>query len=1070
MSTAFLWQSIRRPGLVAWPRDVLLTVRHKSKGTPLSFSAARVFWVSLLLVCVPSASGAQSLVAAVLPSSRSVRVGTPATAFATLINTGSGTATGCTLAPSTSVPATFAYQMTDPATNVVTGSANAPVDIPAGQLQTFVFSFTPTAAFAPTDVQLSFACANAAPATVIPGVNTLLLSAATAPVPDIIALAATLTQDGIANVDPQTSVGVFAVATVNVGSSGAITVTADTGGASLPLSLTVCETNPATGACLAPPAGSVSTQIDANATPTFGIFITGLSAVPFDPTTNRIFVRFSSADGVIRGATSVAVRTAATERLERVAGNKQVGQPGQALPGPLKVRLKDQLDRPVVGKVVTAKIVQGQGEFVEPTTARSSGGTVRMEVTDSDGTASFFLRGTAEGVIRTQVSALDQQVEFQTFILFIKPVAIAVERNGSLVVADAFGVVRVDPHSGTRVLVSGADPVMGLPVGSGLRFNQDRLVGIAVERDGHLVVVGPDSVINSIGGTIDAVVRVNPNTGDREVVSGDPAAPGGRGSGPPLQFPGGIAVEASDQLVVVDGAFGLGLKAVVRVDARTGNRTIVTSDTTGSGPSIDTARGIAVEANGQLVLSGEFIDGTGRRFTAIVRVAPGSGNRTVVTSVDTCRDGTGRPILTNPTGIAVEADGRLVVLNNSFDFDALAVVRVDPVRGGCSLVSRPRGALRVGAGPDPDVLSPTGVAVEADGRLVVVDDRLGAVVRVDHVTGDRTTVARPARTGTGLLLLDPINIAVERDGHLIVLDSFFSRVARVDPLTGDRTVVSGIDYETGLTIGGGRGFFGALVGVAVAPDGSVLVTDVAMALAAIVQVDPRTGARAAVSGCIDVDRNFQCTGIRGSGPFLRRPEGLALAANGQIMVVDGVRDGGLGAVVRVDPGTGDRRVVSGCTAVDNQGRCSVATIGGGPLFTDPSGIISRADGKFLVTDGDLGVVQVDPVTGDRTVVSGVDPATGNRLLGGIVTAADGSVVVTEGSGTGEQTDAAVVRVDLVTGRRSLVSGRGTGNGLRLLEPLQVAVEADGALVVVDTTLAAVVRVDPRTGNRRIVSR
>jgi hypothetical protein len=265
----------------------------------------------LVLVLFPSLSSAEPLVAAVLPSSRSVQAGKTATAFATIINAAQeGTATGCSLAPRTAaVPATFTYQTTNPLTNAVTGTPNTPVDIPAGGRQTFVFAFTPTAAFVSTDVQFSFACTNATPAMVITGVNTLLLSASPAPVPDMIALAATLTQDGIANVDPQARVGVFAVATANVGSSGAITVSATTGGVTIPLSLVLCETNPTTGACMAPPSASVTTQINANATPTFGIFITGNDTIPFDPATNRIFVRFASADGVVRGSTSVAVRT-----------------------------------------------------------------------------------------------------------------------------------------------------------------------------------------------------------------------------------------------------------------------------------------------------------------------------------------------------------------------------------------------------------------------------------------------------------------------------------------------------------------------------------------------------------------------------------------------------------------------------------------------------------------------------------------------------------------------------------------------------------------------------------------
>ena len=141
------------------------------------------------------------------------------------------------------------------------------------------------------------------------GVNTLLVTASDTPVPDIIALAATLANDGIVNIPGPAGTGVFAVATTNVGVAGTITVAADTGSAALPVSLALCQTNPATAACLAPPASSVTTPINAHDTPTFSIFVTGGGVVPFDPGNNRVFVRFTDAGGVTRGATGVAVRT-----------------------------------------------------------------------------------------------------------------------------------------------------------------------------------------------------------------------------------------------------------------------------------------------------------------------------------------------------------------------------------------------------------------------------------------------------------------------------------------------------------------------------------------------------------------------------------------------------------------------------------------------------------------------------------------------------------------------------------------------------------------------------------------
>jgi len=259
------------------------------------------------LGCVAPAAGFAALVSAVLPGSRSTELGNTATAFATVINTGPGTATGCTISPVTPVSADFLYQTTEPATNALTGSPDTPVDIAEGAAQTFVFAFTPTAPFAPTDVELSFDCTNTSPAASTSGLNTLLLSASSTPVPDIIALAT-----GTGTLDMPASAGgagAFAVATVNVGSTGTITASADTGSAALPVTISVCETNPSTGVCINPtvPAGTATTTIAANETPTFAFFATATGPIAPDPANNRAFVWFTDGGGIVRGSTSTAL-------------------------------------------------------------------------------------------------------------------------------------------------------------------------------------------------------------------------------------------------------------------------------------------------------------------------------------------------------------------------------------------------------------------------------------------------------------------------------------------------------------------------------------------------------------------------------------------------------------------------------------------------------------------------------------------------------------------------------------------------------------------------------------------
>jgi hypothetical protein len=277
--------------------------------TPFSdCTQAKVPLTEFPFVGAPQSAGAASpLVAAVLPTSRSAVVGSPVTAFATIINSGGSTATACGITPNGGLPINFVYQTTNP-TNALTGSPNTPVDIVPGAAQNFVIAATPTAAFAPVQARFDFACSNAAAAAVYAGVNTLLLSASTNPVPDIVALAATMSNDGILHIPGNAAANAFAVATVNVGESTTITAIANTGAVTLPISLTLCATNQL-GNCIATPSPSVTASSSANGAPTFGVFARATGAIPFDPANNRIFVQFLDPSGTVRGSTSVAVAT-----------------------------------------------------------------------------------------------------------------------------------------------------------------------------------------------------------------------------------------------------------------------------------------------------------------------------------------------------------------------------------------------------------------------------------------------------------------------------------------------------------------------------------------------------------------------------------------------------------------------------------------------------------------------------------------------------------------------------------------------------------------------------------------
>lgn len=269
---------------------------------------------------------APRVVSSVLPITRSVRNGTAATAFATIINpaaTGS-TATACGLRLAGSDASSFSYQTTT-AANALSGTANTPVDIAAGAAQNFIFSVTSASDFSDnvnqvggvvpsanveTDLFIEAHCSNRRSAEYTLGLNSLtFLSLSTAPA-DVIALAATINNDGRINV-PTTGnrVGVASVAVSNVGAGAIITASADTAGRAMAISeIEICGTN-AAGACVTTRGPSATLALNANATATFAVFVRGTGdAIADDPARNRVFIRFNEGSAP-RGATSVAVRT-----------------------------------------------------------------------------------------------------------------------------------------------------------------------------------------------------------------------------------------------------------------------------------------------------------------------------------------------------------------------------------------------------------------------------------------------------------------------------------------------------------------------------------------------------------------------------------------------------------------------------------------------------------------------------------------------------------------------------------------------------------------------------------------
>lgn len=279
---------------------------------------------AIFLTLCSGVANASDLVAAILPSSRSTVVNQPTTVFATIINTSGHQVTGCAISTS-QAGVTLSYQPTNPATNQPVGAPNTPVTIPTAGSQSFILTLTSSVPLAAVDLPLSFTCSNVQPAPIVSGLDTLLLTVSASPTADIVALVATATNDGVLQLAAEEDAKAFAVASINLGPDAQITVRPDLGDFStLPVVLSICQTDK-NGACMATPTPSVTLDFPNGATPTFAVFAQVNGPIPFSPGTIRVSVLFTDAQNVLRGRTSVALKTPAQPHSGVTAGGIYVG-------------------------------------------------------------------------------------------------------------------------------------------------------------------------------------------------------------------------------------------------------------------------------------------------------------------------------------------------------------------------------------------------------------------------------------------------------------------------------------------------------------------------------------------------------------------------------------------------------------------------------------------------------------------------------------------------------------------------------------------------------------------------
>ena len=242
----------------------------------------------------------------------------------------------------------------------------------------------------------------------------------------------------------------------------------------------------------------------------------------------------------------------------------------------------------------------------------------------------------------------------------------------------------------------------------------------------------------------------------------------------------------------------------------------------------------------------------------------------------------------NPRGIARAADGRVFVADTFNN-------RIRVISADGATVSTYAGdgvsAFADGSTSTARFSSPRGIAVAADGRLFVADERNHRirVISADGATvstyaGDGVSTFADGSTSTARFNF-PRGIAVAADGRVFVADTFNNRIrvisadgATVSTYAG----ISGFGFANGST---STARFDQPQGVAVAADGRVFVADTFNHRIRVISADGATVSAYAGSGNTGTAVGGFADGSTSTARF-EDPTDLVVASDGRVFVVD----------------------------------------------------------------------------------------------------------------------------------------------------------------------------------------
>ena len=429
---------------------------------------------------------------------------------------------------------------------------------------------------------------------------------------------------------------------------------------------------------------------------------------------------------------------------------------------------------------------------------------------------------------------------------FNNPQAVAVDPSGNLYVADnGNSTIRKISPAGVVSTLAGVPGNTGSTDGSLPHNTLNTPTSTAVDAAGNVYVANEaDATIRVVapGGATTLLAGVSHNQGHQD----------GTGGGALFMFPTALALGPDGNLYVADGGYIRKVTPGGVVTTVAGSGASTTADGTGSGASFNNARGICVDASGniyvaeesdviRLVAAGGVVttlagqpfffgnhDGTGSAaqfnfnygqmigmavdpsgnvwiadtYNYTVRMMTPGGTVTTVAGSGSpgYADGTGAAAAFGVVyGLAFNAAGNLCIADSGS-----SRIRLMTTGGVVSTFSgNGTAGYADAAAASAEFRSPGGLAADASGTLYVADAGNNLVRKLDSLGAASTISGTPPGLPAPALFSFPAGVAVDGLGNVFVADTSNSTIRMINQAAGTVTTLAGSAGLTGSANGTG---------------------------------------------------------------------------------------------------------------------------------------------------------------------------------------------------------------------------------------------------------------------------